>query len=338
MGHPSRLMRAEGARATRWLHDKTRRMRRPSRTREGGNLVKRSLVVACLLVASLAGCNHKKWYLTAEADHKDDIGYVAAYAPLLDGQGLPAGTGAEVTLDVEDLAMDVICRHAKSAVPPLNTSSTKQTDAQVMSDLVGYTLMDARNACCPPDYGLKDDKLPSEKRTACGAAVKIADSSLAKMDADAVKEGLPAHTMSRIDAASVTPAAKAEIEAIMAAITPTPDQARLAAIWADPKAKPDDISELCKTAMPSQLAHPGPDASPAEEMKAARDAAIAGQCIGLIAYESLADLEVDCEKLEKSGGHCSSSICSLSRTSMESRLGVPACLADTVQRFHARCK
>jgi hypothetical protein len=294
---------------------------------------RRTLIAAlALALAALGtGCGTRKLYERAHADHAENIAVIAAYAPFL-GERSPVP--AILQEEASFVAAGQICVVARKAAAVSKYPSGQTPDIELVSSLVAMRLQPVADACC------RKAGLPIAMDT-CVTALRVADTDLGAEDRKAVEQGLPSHTIPRIDPESVTPAARATVEAVIAAASySTPQEQAWARAWKDPGARNAELEKVCTDVTPEQLARPDPDADPATQLRASKQRGIVAACLLLRAVAGLDELIATCLMTPKGKprpAFCASLCDTIRRTLVHAR-SVPAGYAGTISRAKAFCQ
>jgi hypothetical protein len=227
------------------------------------------LVVAVVLAV---GCSHKEVYVAAKGLYATDLDDIASYATLLDAKQLGEADTRVVVPRVQNLAMRHICKIAQKQ--RLRTGQD-EVDRQVLS---AFAVL--QDGCC-------DTGTPAS----CTAAVARETSILAKLDADASKAGLPAGSFTPDPKAAYS---KVNVDAVRAAMTPTPEEATLLKQWKDPSTTGTALQVVCERARasdPREHAPRGDDDASAVAMARAFDTDM--RCIALAHYTTLERMDAD---------------------------------------------
>jgi hypothetical protein len=229
----------------------------------------RWLVVAVVLAV---GCSHKEVYVGAKGLYAADLDDIASYATLLDAQQLGDADTHVVVPRVQNLAMRHICKIAQKQ--RLLTGQA-EVDRQVLS---AFAVL--QEGCC-------DTETPAN----CTTAVVSETASLAKLDADAMKAGLPSGSFTPDPKAAYS---RVNVEAVRAATTPTPEEATLLRLWKDPSTTGVALRVACERARasdPREHAPTGDDDASTISMARAFDTDM--RCIALAHYTTLERMEAD---------------------------------------------
>jgi hypothetical protein len=267
----------------------------------------RGLIAMTMIGAIVcSACSHKDRYDQAHGIFADDIGTVATYAPLLDAANVPPSSARDAIVGIlSDAAADQICLRSRLAFPP--PSAAADDPSGRISAIFGAL----GNACCDHiDKKNSSADAATQLATQCKASVDRARTDLASIDAEAVKIGLPAHTVPGIDddtAQHADDLDRNEVAAILLEATPTVAETHLAEAWLDPNTRAIVLSASCEAAANSERIRVPTDPKgisyvPAVAAQQARADVTAKKCALVKSYQALARELSDAAVAKKKSG------------------------------------
>ncbi|MEO7113540.1 MAG: hypothetical protein ABI183_24085 [Polyangiaceae bacterium] len=303
------------------------------------------VVLVMIFGATVAlGCSHKDRYDNARAIFADDIETVAVYAPLLDAATIPASNARDVIVRIASNAgADQICQRTRLKFPP------PSTDVVDVSGRISTIFATLQKSCC--DHVDHPDLAPeaaTQLAQQCKESVDKADVDLASIDAEAVKIGVPAHTIPRIDTAAAQAADVLDrdlVAAILLEAAPTAEETKFDAVWKDPEARAVVLLSSCEAALNADRARVPTDPKglayvAATDVQRARADFTGKQCAIVKSYQALAREQMsDVQAAKKSGPNPAGDADFCQRwKNVYDPAQAPAAVASLITAIQARCK
>lgn len=187
----------------------------------------------------VSGCSHEKDYAAAQARYHDALGTVASYASLLDASSFGDADRRVVVPAAQHGAVTHICTVAQD-------KSISGDELNDVEKRIEATFVMVAKGCC--------DNAPASEiatATSCNDAVRRETAALASVESEAVKAGRPPGSILPTSP-PFDPVADRELAAaVHKAAAPTPEEAKLATLWAEPAATPDALKTACDAASAS---------------------------------------------------------------------------------------
>lgn len=220
--------------------------------------------------SALLACSHKDAYVAATDAYKNDLGDIATYATLLDPASYGDADTRAVVPSAAEQGMTKICAIATDRI--MVDKPKTDLDEQVVAAL-GI----AKDACCAKGM-----------RQQCRDAMAQEHSALSKLDAEAVKNGMPAGSLAPTAGQAK---ARAEVDAIRASTKPTAEESRLTKLWADPSATRATLEAACSAARASDPKKTTTCTDAADCVAQARANDTSDRCYELRTYIELEDMD-----------------------------------------------